>query len=503
MMGTKTLESELQKLNPELYQCYQQTKNIAINHWIPNFIPQKGSFNSYPHIMGVMEHLNIILYDNENSVELNATEIYLLLLAVYLHDIGKANPKPVIDSHGTGSRQYIEEKWAELKIVNKQLAQILKYICDFHDKTNHDEAEKIKQSLRNEIYIDGYGSVRGIVLGMLLFLADHMDGSFTRTAYDELSDSFRSKVWGSRWLPQQKMICTCITYTDFLLPADTKDKDKYKKIEECEKKEDGALYKYIFMKAQEENDKNYMYIDKNSLDYVINDVYVNNEVIKLISDEFYCMGTPIRRWLIECDEQLFAVNMKKDVAKSLQNKVVEIKNKIKNSEDASEKLKNYLNKCKFDNDKIKSNLRIILYDLKQIFDGIDETEYNKLLTTNLTLEPILNINYCTDILKNIKKFNGRIFDKSYHTYEDLVNIMNGDINKIDEIKYGIKRIQLLNELKIDWLLPIDHKLKELEIDYFDEYGFKCKTKRLEGLEKKEPEEPEEPVKLVDSSTYLI
>lgn len=68
----KTMETELQQLNNELYTMYQRSMEYAIFKWLPHIAPSNGSYNSYPHIRGVMRHIDRLLYGNEeNEFSLN------------------------------------------------------------------------------------------------------------------------------------------------------------------------------------------------------------------------------------------------------------------------------------------------------------------------------------------------------------------------------------------------------------------------------------------------
>lgn len=86
----KTMESELQRQDNELYMMYLRSMEIAELKWAPSIKPKKDSYNSYPHIRGVMGQIDRLLYeDEENTFVLNSSELYILLNAVLMHDIGK------------------------------------------------------------------------------------------------------------------------------------------------------------------------------------------------------------------------------------------------------------------------------------------------------------------------------------------------------------------------------------------------------------------------------
>lgn len=407
-METKTLESELKRLNPELYNCYIQTKNEAIMKLLPNIPSYKGSYNSYPHMIGIIKHLDEVLYVYKNNITLNATEIYLLLVSIYLHDIGKAENHV---NHDIISQKNIEDHWAEFKIVNKQLAEIVKYICGLHDRENIEEMNLYKEYLHHNTYIDHYGEVRGIILGALLYLGDHLDGSYTRTTNDDKAQTFRKKVLGIRWAPKEKMICTCIDFKSFIKNGKN---TKYRA--------DNELHKWInhLLDEAKKNDpdkdkfKNTK-IDTGILCELIEDVYKNNSAINLIKDDLYSIGAPIKKWLIECNGHLFDIVLNKGNNKRTEQEVM--------SEQQIE---------------------------------------NKMLKTKITTEPLLDDEYCNEVLKQMKKINESIFGLNFHSYKDLANIMREDPEKVYKVKCAVKRNHYTNKFSCN-----KKKNIEYNIEYYD------------------------------------
>jgi hypothetical protein len=198
-----TLRNRLRQTSPMLYESLEKSWEIAWENWFPAISPQKGSYNSYPHIRNLEIYLNklVLAYEsktgNTNSL-ISDLEIYVILSCILLHDIGRAIPSGF---HWEESRNVIEEHWAILGIPSYELALSIGKICAAHDfrpeKKNYD-----LDSLTT-IVIDPYGKIREREIGALLILCDHLDGSVNRVIAEfllrEERDSigaFRSKIRG-------------------------------------------------------------------------------------------------------------------------------------------------------------------------------------------------------------------------------------------------------------------------------------------------------------------
>jgi hypothetical protein len=113
---------------------------------------------------------------------------------------------------------------------------------------------------------------------------------------------------------------------------------------------------------------------------IVRDVYTNNMAIKKIHNELYAMHIPLTAWMIECDNHLYSV--------------VKV-------------------------------------------EGKDE------YLTQEALEPIINYEYCRDVLKGILHFGGASFGKSFHTYENLLRYVKEDTAYLYKIEYAVKRLSVL------------------------------------------------------------
>lgn len=415
----KTMESELQRLDNELYMIYLRSSEIAKLKWLPNIKPKNDSYNSYPHVKGVMEQIDRLLYEEEeNSFLLNSSELYILLCAVLMHDIGKGayerlSEKDFSPSHAVDSRKLIVKNWADLGLLTKKAAEIVADICWFHDCP--DKAEM--KELYTRYYIDQFKRtepIRGRIVGALLFLGDHMDNTFTRTVppffKEEMTldvvGNFRSKIADVRLVRQYKMVKEIL------------DKDCFTEAKDIEGQNMlyGDLYKYLSDLKVSSRQSRLEKKAKNSTLYTIaKNVMENNQEIMLIKDELNIMGMPIKKWLIECDEHLF-----------------------------------------------------------RIF----EDEHGN-LNSAYALEPIINLDYCLEVLKGICILSGGIFARQYFRYVELVNFIREEEKNTYKTICAVRRLSLLLKAggNVDYMI------------YYDEnnWSFSCRKDRepLEGQDQKE------------------
>lgn len=378
----KTMETELQRLDNELYMIYLRSSEIAKLKWLPNIKPKNDSYNSYPHVKGVMEHIDRLLYEDEkNSFSLNSSELYILLCAILMHDIGKGtyekpSEKELLSSHAVDSYNLIVRSWADLGLLTKKAAEIVASICWFHDCP--DEAEM--EELYTRYYIDQFKRtepIRGRLLGALLFLGDHMDNTFTRTVPSffkegmplEVVGDFRSKIADVRLIRQYKMVKEIL------------DKDSFESKDiEGKSRLGGDLYKYLSeLKSNNRQNLSEKKAKNPALYNIAKNVMGNNREIALIKDELNIMGMPIRKWLIECDEHLF-----------------------------------------------------------QIYED-DQGKINSVFA----LEPIINLDYCLEVLKGICILSGGIFARRYFRYSELVNFIREEEKNTYKTICAVRRLSLL------------------------------------------------------------
>ena len=200
----KTMESELQRQDNELYMMYLRSMEIAELKWLPSIKPKKDSYNSYPHIRGVMGQIDRLLYeDEENTFVLNSSELYILLNAVLMHDIGKGKKGK---DHAYDSSEMVKAQWADLGLSTKKVSEIVGEICRFHSCKDVKDMDDLYDKYYTDQFIQ-MEPIRGRLLGALLFLADHMDDSFRRVvpwylkkhSLLEVVGNYRSKITDVRF----------------------------------------------------------------------------------------------------------------------------------------------------------------------------------------------------------------------------------------------------------------------------------------------------------------
>jgi hypothetical protein len=425
----RTLREELKSRNPTLYSAFERSLEIAMTQWLPNVTQNMDSYNSYPHILGVEYHLDDILY-RENApshiIKLNPTEIYILLCSVLFHDIGKAKPEYKNKNnrqdvnHSVESEKLIKSSWAQLGIVSERLALVIAPICRFHDDNSPDAVE----NLRDVYEIDRYDPIRGRKLGALLKLADNLDDTFSRVVPpflfdEEYKDAYNKAIQDAlEHDHNQEYIDQYIKENDILqtvgkfrmkiqsvqVDYETKmirtvlDPVYFNKVDiyTGEKKNiHGKLYDYLenVIKGEKHNRP----IKENCILFTIaKDVYKNNESLKEIRNELYAMHIPLDKWVIECDKHLYHIEWEKD------NKSDEEKLDAKNADYENE-----------------------------IFNSLE------------TVEPVINYEYCSNVLNGIIRLSGSSFGKTFHTYEKLLRYVREDTANIEKIKCAVKRLVIL------------------------------------------------------------
>lgn len=377
----KTMEMELQRQNGELYAIYLRSMEIAERQWMPSIVPNKGSYNSYPHIKGVMRHIDRLLYEEKCNFSPNCSELYILLCAILMHDIGRGTtPRPSdkdrIPDHAFDSYRIIRNHWMELGIPTEKVAEIIADICRFHDCPGKAEMEE----LYTKYYIDLFNQtepIRGRFLGALLYLGDHMDTDSSRTVPIFLKESepleivgnFRNKIADVRLDRQYKMVREILDRTRIGI----RDVSGIQTLQ-------GDLPNYLSQSITKYPVKR----SETSVLYdIAKDVLNIEQEISLIKDELNIMEIPIKKWLIECDEQLFQVYKAKDV------------------------------------------------------EG-----YN-IISSVFSLEPIINLDYCLEVLKGICILSGGIFAQQFFQYSELVNFIREEDSKTFKVKCAVRRLSLL------------------------------------------------------------
>ena len=179
------LESNLHKqvTKTAIRDEIKKTKDFKKIIWLNDHGPD--------HIKTVIERASQLL-DNGNSLELNPREIFLLLNAIQVHDLGNfygrvGHEKKIIEAIGEGLSPILFDT-TEVRYI-KEIAQVhggkIKYKDGSEDKNTI-------QSIKEEITSDGY-SIRQRVLASILRFADELADDKNRADTKALNEGLIPK----------------------------------------------------------------------------------------------------------------------------------------------------------------------------------------------------------------------------------------------------------------------------------------------------------------------
>ena len=431
-----TMETELQRLNPELWNSYEHSYNKAIKEWLPLVNSNQGSSNALPHLIGVKQHIDNLLFgENLCEIELSAAELYVLLCAVLMHDIGKAEyfKKNIADrfrevrdaflcsecaeyreqqkngseskiEHAQTAHYIVANRWYDLGLYNDKLSRIIARVCCFHDCPH---AKKCK--LNDEYYVEGFGKIRARTLGALLLLGDHLDDSFSRSAPDYFAGftndigsigKFRSKIQYIRFDKSSKMICSVIDPAyireeDFYYSGDVslgvyKKSEAYAKYKRrnCGIKQNNALIDYLWKRIHHENSRKLTEIRGIECS-IIGDLFghtsENHKELDAIRNELHILGMPIKKWMLECDGHIFEITY----------------------------------------DDVKGK-------------GLQKTKFVK---CEYALEPTIDEHFCGEVFAAMINISLAVFGRRVFTYYDILNYMHDFNDDLDRVKTAVRRIE--------------------------------------------------------------
>ncbi len=151
-----SLLKKLKDCSPELFSRSNETKKIIspILYKFQNFFPEYTD-HSVQHSETVLDRASLIL--KADISQLNESEIYVLVLGCYLHDVGMAPSEEKLNElkkqneinqcsenfsdylrevHQQLSHDFVIENWELLKIPNKSYAQAIAKLCLGHRKAD-------------------------------------------------------------------------------------------------------------------------------------------------------------------------------------------------------------------------------------------------------------------------------------------------------------------------------------------------------------------------------
>jgi hypothetical protein len=223
--------SILQKRDPFLASTYENVKKRSLEGWGNMFGKDHGSFSGFPHLRDVERNANHIVPD-EIKETFSTGEIFLLLNAIFLHDIGKTvekvnNPFDRCDkkdkckenkdgqkkcqlpenNHHARSKEVILDRWAELGLPDRKMAEYCAMLAFCH---NLNQPPTIDQKVikkgsncvgvweREKNYhstsIMPYGKIRVPLLASILRIADETDDSWLRAFPDSLLNLYKKDI---------------------------------------------------------------------------------------------------------------------------------------------------------------------------------------------------------------------------------------------------------------------------------------------------------------------
>jgi hypothetical protein len=113
----KDFYSILENLDKDLASHMHEIREKGLDTWVPLLIPDVGSHAGYPHLRNVERIANRIIPDELKST-FSASEIFLLLSAIFLHDIGKTIPDTAFEEHKcSNDTQYCEVRDSKLRLL--------------------------------------------------------------------------------------------------------------------------------------------------------------------------------------------------------------------------------------------------------------------------------------------------------------------------------------------------------------------------------------------------
>jgi hypothetical protein len=184
-----------------LWETFEQIKKRGLDIWVPLLTTDRGSHSGYPHLQSV-EHNADLLVPDAMKETFSAGEIFLLLSAIFLHDIGRIDGNK---KHSENSYRLIKEHWAEWGLPDERIAEYCAVIALFHGVDEPEEQIKlpllksqgggfVEKGGRNTVPLNDtvllkdystvslfpYGNLRIPLLASILRIADETDNHWKR-----------------------------------------------------------------------------------------------------------------------------------------------------------------------------------------------------------------------------------------------------------------------------------------------------------------------------------
>jgi len=203
--SSKRFYDLLREKSPDLADQLDLIKDRGMETWLPMLPFDRGSHSGYPHIRNVERNVDKIVPDDVKE-KFSVGEMFLLLCAVFLHDIGKIVPSykhcPIdgelientickfnskdyeaADIHHKQSCDIIRQAWGMLGFSDERISEycaVLAYCHCLKKQPTEEDLKYIGRSYKNTS-LEPYGYLRIPLLVEILRLADETDNSWMRS----------------------------------------------------------------------------------------------------------------------------------------------------------------------------------------------------------------------------------------------------------------------------------------------------------------------------------
>jgi HD superfamily phosphodiesterase len=121
------LSENLKEKNPTLFYEFERVRKMAEGGVLDYQTVYGDTINGLKHVEDVENKLGLLI-PHEIKEQLNDFDLYLLLSAVYLHDIGKVK-RDYYSHHSEISLEIINEHYPMLRIDNEHVATMIAWIA--------------------------------------------------------------------------------------------------------------------------------------------------------------------------------------------------------------------------------------------------------------------------------------------------------------------------------------------------------------------------------------
>jgi len=173
--GPQTFLDRL-KEDPVLYAQLERIKQKGLEDWVSLLMPDIGSHAGYPHLLNVERIANRIIPDHL-KLGFSVGEVFLLLSAIFFHDIGRTVPAKA-GTHHDQSEQIIREHGVALGLPDERIAEYCGLLAYCHGLSDPQKASE-RSSFRITS-LAPYGVLRIPLLAAILRIADETDNLWTR-----------------------------------------------------------------------------------------------------------------------------------------------------------------------------------------------------------------------------------------------------------------------------------------------------------------------------------